>query len=483
MISHASASLSRAAVVRRLFVLLLAAAALLGLAVPPAGAQDPAGDPAADELRDVDILPLEGFIDPPVANQVLELLDDAAERGSMLVVLQIDAEGVISADVDELVDRIRQSPVPVAVFVGPRSAQARAGGGAAALLYAAHVAAIAEDATVGPAAPLDLGDVMDDASLQAAVDLLGPLAHDRLEGLVVPGPDGDLVGEDALARLEVDALTLAEAGAVDLVVSGLEPLLAELDGRTVATVAGSSTLELVGEDVEIGVRLHSLSLGRRILHAATTPTLIYLLLVVGLGMLLFEWFQPGFGVAGFTALILLLLAVIGLTILPITWWALALVLLGMGLFAIDAAIAGFGPVTLAAAAALAFGSLNLYATEPLALSGGIVALMVASAIGFFVVVLTIILRAQAGPDDLAVEQLVGRPGIVRSVLSPEGHVYVDGALWRARWVGESKRAKVGTPVRVSGTDGATVLVEAFVARPGEAVPTGEVPDEALQTGD
>jgi len=76
-------------------------------------------------------------------------------------------------------------------------------------------------------------------------------------------------------------------------------------------------------------------------------------------------------------------------------------------------------------------------------------------------VMTIVLRAQAGPDDLAVEQLVGRPGIVRSVLNPEGHVYIDGALWRARWNGDGRRLKVGKPVRVHGVDGAVVLVESF----------------------
>jgi hypothetical protein len=54
---------------------------------------------------------------------------------------------------------------------------------------------------------------------------------------------------------------------------------------------------------------------------------------------------------------------------------------------------------------------------------------------------------------VTVDDLVGRAGIVRSVLNPEGHVYIDGALWRARWTGEAKRAKVGTPVRVHGVDG------------------------------
>ncbi len=474
-----------AAVRRAVFAILAMTMVLLAVAQAPSGADQapgtadddtavdgPAVDP--DALREVDILPLEGFVDPPVAGAIVDLIADANERDAEVVVIQLDAEGAISADLDELVEAVRASAVPVVVFVGPRSAQARGGGAAAALLLAAHVSAVAPDATVGPAGPLDLSDRVGDEARAEAASYLAPLAHDVLEGLTVTGQlDGagesvTLVGEDALAAFEVDALTLSEAGVVDLVVPGLEPLLTELDGRTVQTSAGSVTIRLRSE--EISVRLHSLGLARRILHAATTPTLIYLLLVVGLGMLLFEWFQPGFGVAGFTAIILVLLALFGLSVLPITWWALALVVLGLGLFAVDTAMAGFGVVTVLAAATFAVGSLNLYDSEALSLSGGIVALMTATALGFFVVVLTIILRAQAGPEDLAIEELVERPGIVRSVLNPEGHVYVDGALWRARWVGEAKRAKVGTPVRVTGTEGPTLLVEEFVARAGEATP-------------
>ncbi len=470
--------------IRRAVLAFIALAVALGVFSAPGAAlaQADADTPEGEvSFRDVDILPIQGFIDPPVAGQIVDLIASAQERGSEVIILQIDSEGAISADLDELVTAIRESSVPVVVFVGPRVAQARGGGGAAALLFAAHVAAIAEDATVGPAAPLDFAGGSSAQSVQEATDLIAALAHDRLEGLTVTDESGSsVVGEAAIAQYAVPAGDLFEAKAVHLVVAGLEPLLTELDGRTVETVVGSKTIRIRSE--EISVRLHSLTLGRRILHAATTPTLIYILLVVGLAMLLFEWFQPGFGVAGFTAIIMVLLAIFGLTVLPVTWWALALIVLGLGLYAIDTAIAGLGPVTLAATLSFAAGSLYLYGTDgPLSLSGGIVALMTLTAAGFFVVVLTIILRAQAGPDDLAVGDLVGRPGIVRSVLNPEGHVYVDGALWRARWIGEAKRAKVGTPVRVTATEAATLLVEEFIAKPGEPVPTGEVPDEALQT--
>jgi membrane-bound serine protease (ClpP class) len=248
---------------------------------------------------------------------------------------------------------------------------------------------------------------------------------------------------------------------VTLSAQGIEPLLVDLDGRTVMTAAGERTLSIRADEVQ--VRFHSLGLVRRLLHAATTAPFIYLLLVVGLGMLLFEVFQPGFGVAGIAGLVTLAIGVFGLTVLPVTWWAVALVVLGLLLYAVDTALAGFGPLTLAATVAFAIGSWAFYDAEVLALPWWLIAATTVAAFGFFVFVLTSILRAQAGPDGVSVDDLIGRPGIVRSVLNPEGHVFIDGALWRARWTGQTRRAKVGTPVRVHAVDGPVVLVEPFDA--------------------
>jgi membrane-bound serine protease (ClpP class) len=156
----------------------------------------------------------------------------------------------------------------------------------------------------------------------------------------------------------------------------------------------------------------------------------------------------------------------------VTWWAVALVVLGLVLYAVDTAIAGFGPVTLAATVAFVAGSVWFYDADALALNGWLIASTTATVAVFFVFVMTSLLRAQAGPEGVAVDDLVGRPGIVRSVLNPEGHVYIDGALWRARWTGDARRAKVGTPVRVHAVDGAVLLVEPFDPDASAVPPVG-----------
>jgi membrane-bound serine protease (ClpP class) len=437
------------AAVRRLATIVVLALVTVVSTATLVLAQSPADEPAGD-ARVIEVLPLRGgFIDPPVTAQVVDVLDLAEEQGSELVVLQYSSPGGVSVDVEELLARVRASTVPVAVLVGPLGVGAEAGGAAGLLWLGAHLRAVALDGSVGPIEPPDLAASPDAAATRQLVTA-------ELERV---GADPALA--EALLTTAVGSEELDASGVVTLSAQGIEPLLVDLDGRTVTTAAGERTLSIRADEVQ--VRFHSLGLVRRLLHAATTAPFIYLLLVVGLGMLLFEVFQPGFGVAGIAGLVTLAIGVFGLTVLPVTWWAVALVVLGLLLYAVDTALAGFGPLTLAATVAFAAGSWAFYDAEVLALPWWLIAATTVTAFAFFVFVLTSILRAQAGPEGVSVDDLIGRPGIVRSVLNPEGHVYIDGALWRARWTGQTRRAKVGTPVRVHAVDGPVVLVEPFDA--------------------
>ncbi len=449
-------------------VVALLAGLLLGVLAGPAGATTT--DASSDAT--VDILPVDGYLDPPVADAIRALLDDAAQRESTLVILQLDHRGAVGVDTAALADDIAASPVPVVVFARPGGTAPALAGGALELLAAADVRAASPDALLGPLAPLDVADDLTDDAEAAALA--------RLEAR---WPEGAAVFAEDPSEVQLYADDPAATEALDLLARELEPLLIELDGATVTSPDGTTSQLALPSD-GVNVRFHSLGLLGRLLHAATTPAFIYLLLVVGLGMLLFEVFQPGFGVAGFAGIITVAIGGFGLTVLPVTWWAVALVVLGLLLYAVDTAVAGFGAVTAVATATFAAGSYWFYDSDVIAVDPWLVGLTTLTALVFFVIVMTVVLRAQAGPDDVAVEELVGRPGIVRSVLNPEGHVFIADALWRARWTGEGKKRKVGSPVRVHGVDGAVLLVEAFdPTATDDAGPTADeddvtVPDDS-----
>lgn len=427
---------------RRILVLTVVVLAAGVLLVPPVGAQD--------EDRVVDILQVSGTLDPPTAAAIGDLIRDANERRGELVVVQIDSPAGIRVAPAELVDVVRSSEVPVVIWVGP--ARARATGSAAFLVAAAHVPAMASRATLGPACPalVSRGCTRGEEELFAA--LVG-------EGEAEVRPDAVWTGEVAVAE-----------GVVTLNAEGLEALLVELDRREVATAAGTRQLDLRQETVT--VRFHELGLIQRLAHASLDPTLVYILVITVLLLLLFEIFQPGFGVAGVAAGLIAPLAVYGMWGLPVRWWAVVLIVVGLALLAIDLAIAGLGPPTVLGAAALAAGSWWLYAGDhPVThISGWLIALIVAFAVVFFVGIMTVVLRAQAGPGMGEVgEDLVGEVGVVRSAMNPEGHVFVAGALWRARWVGEQEgKIRAGTTVRVVDLEETTLLVESADVEPDVA---------------
>lgn len=460
--------MSPLAAVRRLVLISCAVALVLGVLAPYASAQDGGGEPA--DGRVVDILQLSGPLTPPALSTLRDLLEDAGERDAELVVVEIDAPGAIAVDAAEVVAAIRNSPVPVVVWVGPLDA--RSSGAATAMLAAAHVPAASRFAEIGGPCPprVDRGCDEDDRAL------IGELLADRG---VDEGPFTVEVGGDTA---ETGAVTSGEdaasAGLVDVTAEGLEPLLIDLDGREVSTPGGVRDLR-VRQD-EVTIRFHSLGFFARLLNAALDPTLLYLMLLTVLFLLAFEMFQPGFGVAGVAAVLLLPLLVYGIVVLPVSWWAVVLVLAGMALLAVDLAIAGLGVPTVVGAAAVGAGSWWLYGSDHpvLAISPWLIALAVAFSVVFFVWIMTVVLRAQAGPEVGEVGgELVGKVGVVRSTMNPEGHVFVAGALWRARWTGDDRgRVRTGTRVRIVGVEGRTMLVDDAEASVEPEAPAGRRAD-------
>ena len=203
-----------------LAVLALAmAAALLSATGRPALAQDTdAGDGPV-----VDVLPVRGFLDPPVAAAITDLIADAEARDAELVVIQVDGPGAISADVDGLLGAVRDATVPVVVFASPQQGISAEAGGLYGMLWAtAPLRAMSEIATIGPIAPLDLA-----SGVRPDQD-----AEDRLAAI---GAEGALDAPRTAAALE-------DAGAVDVVASNVAGMLAELDGAEVTLADGTTTV-------------------------------------------------------------------------------------------------------------------------------------------------------------------------------------------------------------------------------------------------
>lgn len=424
---------------RVLGALLMAAGLCVGVAGAAAGAED---GPV------VTIVEVEGVLDRPVATFLTEVLAEADASGTEVVVLRLDTPGGLGVSGVRLAEAVAASPVPVAVWVGPPGAVAAGAG--AVLAEAAHVVALSPGSTLGPAGPADL----------RRGTPTGEAVTVSTEGLAVAAepPGGATVMREA---------DVVEAGVADVVAPRLEDVLSELDGRAVTVGGAPRTLDV--DPTAASVRFENLGLWRQLLHGLTNPSLAYVLLLGGALALGFELFQPGFGVAGVSGVVLLAAGLYGVAVLPVAWWALALLLVGLALLAVDLAIAGLGLPTGAGTLALAAGSVFLFpGPGQLGMPVWVAAVGVVSAVVFFVPVMTVVLRAQGGQAMAGAERVIGKEGVVRSMLNPEGHVFIDGALWRARAPDDAGKVRTGTTVRVTGLNDRLTLDVEVVDAPREA---------------
>ena len=457
-----------------LFLLLLG---LLALLAAPAAAQDTDRQTDPTALGGVDVVEAVGVLDAPLTGYVVDAITAANERGSEVLVIQLDTPGALGGDIDALVTAIRESAVPIAVYVGTPGATAAGAG--VRVAANAHVLALAPATVFGAATPQDLGepdalDVGEVADLliaegEAAGRAASFLAEAADGGTVIAVPDGETGAEvepstvvprsaDETRVRTLDQDALVAAGIADIVAPTLQEALFDLGGREVVTAAGPVTLEV--DPVTSNVRFVNLDLIGRILHTAASPTLAYLLLLVGAMTLLFEVFQPGFGVAGFAGIGVFGLGIYSMVPLPMNllWFAVAAV--GLLLLAYDLAIAGLSWPTALGTVLLGAGSLQMFDTPPLTPPVWLVVVGTLSAALFFVIVMTSVLRAQGNQALRGAEAVTGKVGVVRSVLNPEGHVYVGGALWRARAPEEAGRVRTGSKVKVLGlNDRLTLDVE------------------------
>lgn len=418
---------------RRLLGRLLLLAFALGLAAllpRPAAAQDAPGNT-------VSIVQIGGAFDSAYADYLVGEIRRAERAGNLALVLRLNSSGTVKADADRLVRAVADAKIPVATWVGPRGNAVR--GAATRIWYAGDLRLVAPGATVGAAYPTSVGG--DDEP---------PAGSDVPERL----RRGPALGSDELVK---DGHAHALAGTIFEAVRAL-------DGKTIA--GRSITLDQKNDDFRLAKPGPVVAVRQAL---ASSPTLVYLLLLTGLGAIVFELFQPGFGPAGYAGGVLVALAAYGLVSMPTNPLGLALLLAGIGGMALDVGRNAIGPPTWGGAVAAALGSWWLVHTNGPELRPAIWAIVVGllGSLLFYAIVMTVVLRALRGQSAQLGQALIGRDGEVRSTLNPQGHVLVEGALWRARAIEWDGPVAAGTPVRITGVDEeALVLDVAPIGREG-----------------
>lgn len=376
----------------------------------------------------IDIVDVSGPLDSRALNFISDSIERAAQDGRDLILVQVDSPAVLDGpSFDRLLSLVENPPVPVATWVGP--APANAFGGAVMIVEAASHSAAAPGAYWGLIDPVVLGEARDAPTR--------PGLSERL-------PVDQWVGVDAEQPAHFQ-------------------LLVNLDGETFNTASGPvvvNTLENPDDPLSIKqVRFIKPGLVDRFFRLAVVPEAAFFFFVVGITVIIFEFYALGPGLAAAVGAVSLLLGGWGLAVLPTRPWAVAMTLFGFVALTWAYQRGRSVVATTVGTLLLFFGGVYLVDGQgQIDPRWWLILLSVLAVLFFYLLAMPTVQRARLSTMTIGREGLIGTEGVALGDFSPDGFAEVSGGRWRATAHREAKLVE-GDRVVVTGVDGLYLEVE------------------------
>ena len=331
----------------RRFGLAMAAAVIALAAHASSGAS--AASPAVVQAT------LDGEINSATATYIAQSVQRAESEHAQALLVIMNTPGGLSTSMDDMVNSLLHSRVPVVVYVAPVGARADSAG--LFVAQAADVVAMAPGTNIGSAHPItatggNIGGELEQKIVNDAVARIRNLAsiHGRnAEWCEKAVRESANVGVDQAVKLQV----------ADLKAKDVPSLLTSIEGRELPRPQGTAgTLHVAGAQIEN----YPVPLALQLLQLIIDPNVAYLLLLVAIFGLIAEVATPGAILPGTVGGISAILALVAFTSLPINLAGLILVLFAFVLFVVDLKAPTHGVLTVGGVISLVLGSVFLINT-------------------------------------------------------------------------------------------------------------------------
>lgn len=415
-------------------------------------------------------LTIDGAIGPATHDYLKRSFNKAVDQNAQVIIIQMDTPGGLDASMRDIIRDIIASPVPVISFVSPSGARAASAG--TYILYASHIAAMAPATNLGAATPVQITsfpgrDAFDkdpedgDDQKQVSQDPMArKIVNDAvayIRGLAqMRGRNAEWAEQAVREAVSLTAKEAVSEGVIDLMATSIPDLLSRIDGLTVNVLGQEKALLTKNMTVQ---RLEQ-DWRTRLLAIITDPNVAYILLLLGIYALIFEFSNPGTIFSGVVGAVCLLLALFAFQVLPINYAGLALILLGIAFMLGEVFVPSFGALGIGGVIAFVIGSVMLLDTgvPGYGVSVPLIAALALLSAAFFMLILGMVIKARQRPVVSGKEQLVGGIGEVLEDFDSQGWIRIHGERWEVK---SNKPLKQGQKVRVIAANGLILVVKPY----------------------
>jgi membrane-bound serine protease (ClpP class) len=416
-----------------------------------------------DDIDDRKVLwvNVKDFISSGTAEEIsaaIQSASSATEGGGTsyysAIVLALDTPGGSLDATFRIIESIQQASVPIIGYVYPQGKSAWSAG--TILLLAADYAAMAPVTTIGSAQPVIGTEPVNDTKVvnavaEKAISLAQLHKRNTTQAARFVTHNDNLTPEKALERNVIDSIAVNP-----------EQLLSKADGSTVITFNGEKVLHTANAQIinhEPGLRI-------QLINFLSNPLIATTLITVGFFVLIYGITVPGFGVE-IAGAVLIILGLIGQG-LDINWGAFALLAIGIGLVAYELYSPGFGAIGIGGIVVVAIGTAfmitqpvqpQLVTEQHLRNLATISFMTIAPFAGLMALIIYKVWKVKKRKPQQFVS--MSQEGIALDSISRSktGFVIVGGEYWNAKSSRDGEEINKGDKVKVVGKEATVLIVE------------------------
>ena len=397
-------------------------------------------------------LKIDGAINPVVAEYIQEGIAKAEDEKASCLLINLNTPGGLLKSTRMIVSEMLDAKIPVVVYVTPSGAHAGSAG--VFITMAAHVAAMAPGTNIGAAHPVNLqggmDSIMGEKTTNDAAAFIRSIAEKR-------GRNPEWAEEAVRFSVALAETEAVKKNVVNLIAENEEDLFKQIHGWEVVVDTSVITLATAGVQTES----IPMTWVQKLLNYISDPNVAYILMLLGLYGLIFEFYSPGIGFPGVVGGISLILSFYAMQTLPVNIAGLALIVLAIVLFILEVYAPTHGILGIGGVVSLFLGSIMLIKSGPsfewARISLGVIVPAVIITALFFLVLVAFGLRAQRNKVSTGVEGLLGETGKTLADLNPTGNVLVQGEIWLAK--AKEGFVEKGCEVKVIEIHGLKLTVE------------------------